>query len=1157
MSGEAIKLAGFELIERLGLGGMGVVWKARQLSLDRMVAIKLVRAESIRSQEDVKQIIQEARTAAKLKHPGIVQVYDACEQNGAYFLVMEYVDGYTIGQWLKRRKQLPVKEVLLIAESVATALEYAWQTAGLIHCDIKPENVMVDQDGTIKVADLGLSLTKDSKAGEHEDEITGTPGYMSPEQVRGDMPLDCRTDIYSLGATLYELLTGIRPFSDKSDAEAMECQLTDKICDPRDVVPGVPLSVCMLLERMLVKDRDGRLADWTKVLSDIRRVSKGVLPSSPAPANGSSTLAVRRPAAPERGKGEPVEVKAPKRSGGKMIGPLFTIFLMLAGFAGYMMWSESKAPVAEPELPALMPVPIKGLVAEDKEAAAAQWLETARRWSKSHPGAYELVIRRFQGVIDSFPGTAAARSALEEIEQTHLRRERDRQQAWKMITGKADELVKSSGLKAALVFVEQYRGAFALETESNRMVLARGLRQKLADGEVDRVEDEAWHGFVDRIAGVLISGKVQTALDDVATAGKSGRFAKHGEALDALDAVLKEARAASAGVLESYRGEVGKVMVIRLGRGDLKVQVTGISDGKVVATMADAGTQISFNPDDLPLDERLRRMGNPDSPGAALAKGLVAVAGRDFQAAGELFPRTGPVLSVPMMEKLQDAKSARTEEELMASLAKVLRMGGVTVGPYDEAGWVKAVEQARLTREQAAVLNEQREKFLVDFGMSEFAVKAAPVLLVLEQRCVSALQGEPSAVRAGEVAAVTNGTKPKVDIASVCAKFRKQNHGVMEESVTVYTVNSGGIGIKVVSDSVVNLSALTEDGVVQGVWLETVRAQNAGLDFHPLSNSALKELRIKGYSPKDISAFRGMELKHLTLIGVNAASFSALEGLPLVELDLTASSIRDLNPLRGMRLESLNLNGTKVVSLMVLAGMPLRTLNCRGVPVRDISVLRGLPLESLDLSETTVMDYAPLKGLSIKNLSMAKTQVKDIGFCAQMPLETLDLGDTPVSDISAIRGKNMRRLILARTGVRDIAPLIGSSIDTLDLSGTRIPLLTLPQALAKIRFKDIALDYIELPRIECLRGKDLRRVSIAGTKVSDLSPLANMSIRMLNVKGLRIDDASPIGTLASLEELWCDLDPLQEQVLLTDLPNLKRVNGRSRESVANPEARQR
>jgi hypothetical protein len=1146
-----IALTGFELIERLGLGGMGVVWKARQLSLDRLVAIKLVRPESSRSADDVKQMLQEARTAAKLKHPGIVQVYDACEQNGTFFLVMEHVDGYTIGQWLRRRKQLPVKEVLLIAESVAVALQYAWQAAELIHCDIKPENVMVDQDGTIKVADLGLSLTKDSGDYTLANEITGTPGYMSPEQVRGDVKLDCRTDIYALGSMMYELLTGVRPFANRSDTETMECQLNDKIGDPRDVVPGIPLCVCMLLERMLVKDRENRSGDWTQVLADLRRVSRGMFPDSPAPVPGASTLSLRRaPVSAASGDGVPVTV--PSGSGGKMMGPLFLLFLMLAGFAGYMIWSDSKAPVIEPVVQPVAVLPMKGLVVKDKEPEAKQWFDVANQWGKEHSGAYEESVNRFRSVVDSYPGTEASRRAVEEIEQIYLRRELDQKKAWSSITQKTAELVKAGDIKGALVFVEQYSGAFVLETESNRLVLARGLRQQLADGEVGRVEEDAWHGFVDRTAGVLMDGKMLAVREEVAAVVKSGRFPRHGEALAALEELLQEARVASGRILESYRGEIGKEQTIRVGRGEMRIQVTGINDRKVVAMMADDRSQISFNPEDLPLDERLRRMGDPDSAGAALAKGLVALAGRDFQEAEALFSKTGPILSGPLLERLNEVKTARTEEELIAMLGRILRAGGMVVGAYDETEWVKAVQQARMTREQVTSVNLQREKFLMENGMSEFAVKAAPVLLALEQRCAVVLQSEPVVVKAGEPVVPTNGVRTRVDIETVLRRFRGQNPGVQEAAVSSYTVPSGGKGVKVVSDSVVDLNALAENGGFRGIWLETVQAQNVGLDFQPLAKAGLKEIRLAGYTPLDLNAFRGMALEHLVLHGANATNYSALEGLPLEELDLTDSNIRDLSWMRGMKVETLNLKGTKVVSLMALSGLPLTTLNLRGVPVRDIGALRRLPLETLDLSETQVMDFSVLRVLNLKSLCMAKTPVKDIGFCSQMPLDTLDIGDTGVADISVLRGKNMRRLILARTGVKDISPLAGSRIETLDLSGTRIPCSMLSQVLVKVQFQEIALDGVELTRLDFLHGKNLRRVSIAGTKVTDVSALANMTnLQMLTVKGLRIDDASPLGTLTSLQDIWCDLDPMQVRVLLSDLPSLRRVNGISRDEMRN------
>lgn len=1133
-----ISLTGFELIERLGAGGMGVVWKARQLSLDRMVAIKVIRSEAIRSPDDVAQILHEARAAAKLKHQGIVQVYDSCEQNGSYFLVMEYVAGYTIGQWLERRKQLEVKDVLLIAESVAAALKYAWQAAELTHCDIKPANVMVDQDGTIKVADLGLSLTKDYRANCHEDEVTGTPGYMSPEQVRGEVTLDCRADIYSLGAMMYELLTGCRPFSDKSDKEAMECQLTDQLCDPRDLVPTIPFNVCLLLERMLVKDRDGRLPDWGHVLADIRRVMKGALPAGAGPAAGASTVLLRK--VPDA---EPVIAKgaaAPGRGGGRVMWGLFLVFLMVAGYAGYRLWSPPPSPVEEPVVPQAVES-VTGGDALARQEEASQRLKMARQWEKEHPAKYEIAIRRYRNVIELYPGTSAARLALEDIEQIHLRRERERLQALETIKRKTQELVQANDINGALAYVEQYAGAFAGETASNRLSLASGLRQQLANQAAQRVESEAWRGFMDRIAGVVFAGKLQAALDDVVAEGKSGRFPKHGEDLASLLALLKEAQASSSSVLESFRDEIGKAVPIQLGRGEMRVCITGINGQKVMATMIDTAAQISFDPETLPLEERLRRMGAPGTPGAALAKGLVAVGGRQFQTAEDLFRKTGPVLSELLMAKLQDAKAARTEDELIVCLERILKAGGIVVGPFDEAAWVKAVNQARLTREQAAMLNENREKFLAGYGTTDFGIKSAPVLLALERQCTLVLAGEVAAP-VTEVPAAPEPAKSESDITTVMNNFMAQNSGVEQANMSVHLMN-GGTGLKVVSDSVVTLKALAGGSGIKGVWLETVQTQNVALDLQPLTRMGLKDLRLKGYVPQDMNVLRGMPLRQLMLNGVNAASFAALEGLPLTDLDLTGCSIRDLSPLYGMKLERLNLSGTKVGSLMALAGMPLRTLTCRGILVRDAGVLAGLPLEVLDLSETPVVDLNVLRGVELRSLFISKTSVKDIGFCAKMPLETLDISDTAIVDITGLRGKNMKRLILARSGVKDIGVLAGCSIDILDLSGTKIPPVSLAQAVPKIRFMDLALDNLDLTRIDFLKGKSVRRLSLAGTKVTDFSPLADMNIRMLNVKGVRIEDVRELRNLKDLEDLWCDLDPAQVQVLLRGMPNLMRVNG--------------
>ncbi|MDD4872570.1 MAG: serine/threonine-protein kinase, partial [Kiritimatiellae bacterium] len=204
-----LQITGFEILECLGQGGMATVWKARQLSLDRIVAIKVLSSRMARDVADIERFLKEAKSAAKLKHSGIIQVYDVNAENNQYYIVMEYVAGYTVGDWLRRKSILSEEDALLVVDSVADALDYAWNKESIIHCDIKPDNIIIDSDGTVKVADLGLARTISAMSTRQEDEyVMGTPAYMSPEQARGDGDLDCRADIYSLGAMLYHLVTG-------------------------------------------------------------------------------------------------------------------------------------------------------------------------------------------------------------------------------------------------------------------------------------------------------------------------------------------------------------------------------------------------------------------------------------------------------------------------------------------------------------------------------------------------------------------------------------------------------------------------------------------------------------------------------------------------------------------------------------------------------------------------------------------------------------------------------------------------------------------------------------------------------------------------------------------------------------------------------------
>lgn len=288
---EHIEIPGFEMLSVAGTGGMSTVWRARQISLDREVAIKILFPNLVRDPESVRLFRQEARSAAKLRHPGIVQVYDAGEHQGMVYLVMEFVSEGTVGDLLERKGCLPESDGLAIIEAVAGALRYAWETAHIIHCDIKPDNVMIDKTGEIRIADLGLARVVESMSqGSQSQNVMGTPNYTSPEQAQGVETLDCRSDIYSAGAMLYHIVTGKIPFPDPDPGRILDFQIVGYLSDPLDIKPDLFPGTAWMIEKMMAKDPAHRYQNWNELIEDLRLVGKQKMPASAMPEEGQSTV---------------------------------------------------------------------------------------------------------------------------------------------------------------------------------------------------------------------------------------------------------------------------------------------------------------------------------------------------------------------------------------------------------------------------------------------------------------------------------------------------------------------------------------------------------------------------------------------------------------------------------------------------------------------------------------------------------------------------------------------------------------------------------------------------------------------------------------------------------------------------------------------------
>jgi len=272
MTSEAPSISGYQIIERLGEGGMGVVYKAKQIAMDRWVAIKILRDELAQEPEYIRRFLKEARLAGRLRHANVVSALDCGEAQGRYYMVMEYVEGKPLDQHLKSRGPLPEAEALEIAGGIAEALQYAWAHK-VIHRDLKPQNILLTDDGAAKVCDFGLC--RDVRDLPHLTSlglIHCTPEYASPEQARGEKDIDVRSDLYSLGATLYEILTGSIPFEAADAATMIVRHAMDRPRPPsernRAISPGANQLVLDLLE----KAREERPESPAVVLDRIKAI---------------------------------------------------------------------------------------------------------------------------------------------------------------------------------------------------------------------------------------------------------------------------------------------------------------------------------------------------------------------------------------------------------------------------------------------------------------------------------------------------------------------------------------------------------------------------------------------------------------------------------------------------------------------------------------------------------------------------------------------------------------------------------------------------------------------------------------------------------------------------------------------------------------------
>ncbi len=274
------QIPGYKIKRKLGAGAMASVYLAKQLSLDRHVAIKVLPKKFSTNVQFIERFYKEGQAAAKLNHPNIVQAFDVGQAGEFHYFVMEYVDGKTVYDVIRKHSKFSEKEATEIILQIADALQHAHER-GLVHRDVKPKNIMLTKDGVPKLADMGLARAmSDKEAAEAEKgRAFGTPYYISPEQIRGKIDIGPQADIYALGATFYHMVVGQVPYDGDDPTSVMHKHLKGDFVPPDHINPKLSAGVAEIIEMMMARDRAHRYRSCKDLISDLNDVKEGRPPT--------------------------------------------------------------------------------------------------------------------------------------------------------------------------------------------------------------------------------------------------------------------------------------------------------------------------------------------------------------------------------------------------------------------------------------------------------------------------------------------------------------------------------------------------------------------------------------------------------------------------------------------------------------------------------------------------------------------------------------------------------------------------------------------------------------------------------------------------------------------------------------------------------------
>jgi serine/threonine protein kinase len=716
-------IANYRLERRLGVGGMGEVWLARQIGLDRMVALKILSPVLTRDEQFVARFLNEAKVAGQLAHQHIVTAYDAGVEDNIHYLATSYIEGEELDRMLQRRKRLTEREALWIAGQLADALRYAYTRFELLHRDIKPGNIIIDREGDAHLMDLGISKSRKFRKGAitQEGHFVGTPHYMSPEQARGDSKISLQSDIYSLGATLYHMVTGKVPFEAETVMGVLTRHLTEPPPNPQRLNAELSNPCAALLDIMLAKNPLYRQPTWDAVVEDIRRVVDGDFPLTSCPPDSRYRDAQKVVGRLGRGRRKRLP---PAAAVDRFRLPVAAglLAVLLAALGGLLWLSDAerarsggsdarKAGASPPPGGTDSAAASPGAREDEPQSAWAYAVAYADR-TIAATGNFERAISHFETLRTTLVGTRYAFMADEQIDRLELERTLARQSVIRRLEAAAERLARQGDPRRAAEFLAGYEGALAEETDAYRaerssIFLQRAeqleQRRKQEAEERERQARDIREQTLDRV----LESRFREAADRLG--GLSGDLAAR---LEPDRILMDELADANTSVLRSFEPQRGERIVLDIASRVHTVIVAAVHSSSVLLDWPVAGGVISreITPADLTPEERLRRLDGLSSDARAVLRGLYHLHAGDRTQA-EMSFAASETWGDALLERLAERDRSARLADLRTRMKSLARLAGLA---EETAEWVPVeplpplpADRRRAVDEAIAALREE------------------------------------------------------------------------------------------------------------------------------------------------------------------------------------------------------------------------------------------------------------------------------------------------------------------------------------------------------------------------------------------------------------------------------------------------------------------